>query len=148
MPADQLDLDKVKEFVGKQLKDLTESKQVKFRVLNKEIKKEFGKSLFLPTLSEVVKSARPDLAKPARKIEARRGRKPGPKPGRRPGRPARVPASRDEFLVQVGRSLRLVNSLQRVQATIDKHLNAGHSLSRLKVYALRKMELTTQVVLR
>lgn len=93
MPADQLDLDKVKEFVGKQLKDLTEPNQVKFRVLNKEIKKEFGKSLFLPTLSEVVKSARPDLAKPARKTSFRRGRKPGPKPGRRPGRPARVPAS-------------------------------------------------------
>lgn len=147
MPADKLDLDKVKEFVGKQLKDLTEPNQVKFRVLNKEIKKEFGKSLFLPTLSEVVKSARPDLSKPARKTAARRGRKPGPKPGRRPGRPARIPSSSSAFLVQVGRSLRLVNSLQRVQATIDKHLNAGQSLSRMKVYELRKMELTTQVVL-
>lgn len=147
MPADQLDLDKVKEFVGKQLKDLTEPKQVKFRVLNKEIKKEFGKSLFLPTLSEVVKSARPDLAKPARKPAARRGRKPGPKPVRRPGRPTRIPASSNTYLVQVGRSLRLVKSLQRAQATIDKHLSAGQSLSHLKVYALRKMELTTQVVL-
>ncbi len=147
MPADQLDLDKVKEFVGKKLNDLTEPKQVKFRVLNKEIKKEFGKSLFLPTLSEVVKSARPDLAQPARKTAARHGRKPGPKPGRRPGRPARVPSSGAGLLVQVGRLLKLVNSLQRVQATIGKHLNAGQNLSRFRVFALRKMELRTQVVL-
>ncbi len=146
MAADKLDLEKVKDFVTKQLKDLTEPKQVKFRALNKQIKREFGKSLFIPQLSDVVKSARPDLAKPARKAGKRRGRKPGPKPGRRPGRPPGSAASADgTFLVKVGRKLKLVNSRERVQAAVDKHLSAGGSFSKLKIYSLHMV--TTKVVI-
>jgi hypothetical protein len=153
MAADKLDMEKVKELLTKQLKDVMDPKQVKFRVLNREIKKEFGTGMFIPALSAAVKFVRPDLAKPARKSGNRRGRKAGPKsgrrgPGRPPGRPANTTVSSNgAFLVQIGRTLKLVRSRDRVQAAVDQHVGSGQSLSRLKVYTLRPVTITTQVVL-
>lgn len=148
MAAEKLDLEKVKEFLTKQLKDVTEPGQVRFRPLNKDVKREFGTGLFIPQLSALVRAIRPDLAKPARRTGKRRGRKPGPKPGRRPGRPAKPLASGNgAFLVQVGRTLHLVRSRDRVQAAVDKHIASGQSISRLKVYALSPVGIRTEVVL-
>jgi hypothetical protein len=88
MPTDRLDLDKVKSFFTKHLKRITKSAKVKFRAINKTVKKQFGKGMFTPHLSAVVRSIRPDLAKPAKAAVKRRGRKPGPKPGREYAKPA------------------------------------------------------------
>jgi len=148
MPDDKLDMEKVKAFVTKELKDLTEPKHVKFRVLNKHIKSEFGTGMFIPQLSALVRSARPDLAKPARKAGKRRGRKPGPKPGKKYARRVgRSVGSNGEFLVKVGRKLSLAKSRDRVQALIDKMVAAGQSLGRLKVYALSLVGVQTRVTL-
>jgi hypothetical protein len=146
MAGDKLDMEKVKDFLGKQLKDVTEATKVKFRALNKALKSEFGSGLFIPRLSAVVRSLRPDLAKPAKKAgtRRRRGAKPGPKPGRRPGRPA---GGSGAFLLKVGRKLSLVKSRDGVQSAIDKMVAAGQSLGRLKVYALSHVGITTKVTI-
>lgn len=161
MVDDKLDMDKVKEFLTKQVKDITEPSQVKFRALNKQIKSEFGKSLFIPQLSATMRELRPDLAKPPRGTSGkRRGRKPGPKPGRKAGRkpgpkPGKKYAKRGvrgtmsnrEFLVILGRKMFLAKSRDRVQVVIDKLVAAGQGLGRLKVYALSPVGISTRVSL-
>ena len=149
MAKDKLDVDKAKEFVTKHLKDITDPAQVKFRSILKALKGEFGRGMFIPQLSAMVRSIRPDLTKPARKVaRRRRGAKPGPKPGKkyakRAGRPA---ASNGSFLVKFGRKLSLAGSRDRVQAAIDKLVAAGKSLGRLKVYALSPVGVTTKVTI-
>jgi hypothetical protein len=147
MAQDKLDLEKVKEFLSKHLAGITEAGKVKFRAIQKAVKSHFGKGMFMPQLSEVLRSVRPDLAKPARKKARRRGRKPGPKPGRRGGRRPGRPAGSSAFLVQVGRKLQLAKSRDRVQAVIDNLVAAGKSIGRLKVFALTRIGVATKVML-
>lgn len=148
MPASTLDFDKVKDFLGKHLTNISEASKVKFREIQKAVKHEFGQGLFMPKLSELIKSVRPDLAKPARRKAG--SRKAAGRPGRRPGRP---PGSRSKapaggaFLVKVGRKLSLAASKDSVQSIIDKMVAAGQSLGRLKVYALTPVGVATKVTL-
>lgn len=146
MAAEKLDMEKVKELLTRQLKDVMDPKRVKFRVLNREIKKEFGTGMFIPALSAAVKFVRPDLAKPARKAGKRRGRKPGPKPGgvrRGPGRPPGRPAG-GGFLVKIGRSLTIVSSRDRLEAMLS---GDGSSFKRLRVFSLTPVRIRTKVVI-
>lgn len=146
MATVKLDTEKVNDFLTKHLKDVTEPKQVKFRAINKALKREFGKGLFIPQLSAVVRSLRPDLTKPTRQAaKRRRGAKPGPKPGRKYAKRSDGKGANGAFLVKIGRKLSLAKSRDRVQAVIDKMVAAGQSLGRLKVYALSPVGVTTRV---
>ncbi|KAF0244393.1 MAG: hypothetical protein FD180_2576 [Planctomycetota bacterium] len=143
MAANALDFDKVKDFLGKHLTNISEASKVKFREIQKAVKHEFGQGLFMPKLSQLINSVRPDLAKPARK-KAKRRRKAGK---RGPGRPPGVKRGAGAFLVKVGRKLSLAKSKDRVQAIIDKMVAAGASLGRLKVFALSKVGVSTRVTI-
>ena len=145
MAANALDFDKVKDFLGKHLKEISEASKVKFREVQKAVKHEFGQGLFMPKLSELINSVRPDLAKPKRKKAGRRGRKPGRRPGRPPG--SKRSAAGGAFLVKVGRKLSLAKSKDRVQAIIDKMVAAGKSLGRLRVFALSRIGVSTRVTI-
>lgn len=151
MPASTIDFDKVKDFLGKHLTNITEASKVKFREIQKAVKHEFGHGLFMPKLSELINSVRPDLAKPARRKAGRKkAGRPGRPPGRRPGRPpgsGRTAAAGGSFLVKVGRKLSLAASKNRVQAIIDRMVAAGQSLGRLKVYALTPVGVATKVTI-
>ncbi len=149
MAASTLDFDKVKDFLGKHLTSITEASKVKFREIQKAVKHEFGQGLFMPKLSELINSVRPDLAKPARKKSGkkRKAGKPGRRPGRPPGSGRKAAASGGAFLVKVGRKLSLARSKDRVQAIIDKMVAAGQSLGRLKVYTLAPVGVATKVTI-
>ncbi|MBI2919619.1 MAG: hypothetical protein HYY18_00885 [Planctomycetes bacterium] len=143
---------KIKDFISKHLENITEASKVRFREIQKLVKREFGQGMFMPSLSKMINSIRPDLAKPARKKAARRGRKRGPgRPagaGRRgPGRPRGSAGGAGGFLIKLGRRLSLAGSKDRVQAVIDKMVAAGQSLGRLKVYALSPVGVSTRVTL-
>ena len=147
MPTDKLDLDKVKSFLTKHLKGITESAKVKFRAINKALKREFGKGLFIPQLSAMVRSLRPDLTKPAKQADKRRrGAKPGPKPGRkyakRGGRPA---ANGSAYMITVGRKSQTVRSHARLQAVVDQLLAGGASVGKLKIFRLVPVTVATRV---
>lgn len=148
MPASTLDFDKVKDFLGKHLTNISEASKVKFREIQKAVKHEFGQGLFMPKLSELIKSVRPDLAKPARRKGGRRkaAGKPGRRPGRPPGSGSKAPSG-GAFLVKVGRRLSLAASKNRVQSIIDRMVAAGQSLGRLKVYALTPVGVATKVTI-
>jgi hypothetical protein len=145
MAANALDFDKVKDFLGKHLTNISEASKVKFREVQKAVKHEFGQGLFMPKLSELIKSVRPDLSKPARR-KASRGRKAGKRgPGRPPG--VRTSTGSGSFLIKVGRKLSLAKSKDKVQAIIDKMVAGGQSLGRLKVYALSRVGVSTRVTI-
>lgn len=146
MPTDKLDMDKVKSFLTKQLKGITESAKVKFRAINKSVKRQFGKGLFIPQLSAMVRSIRPDLAKPAKAVTKRRGRKPGPKPGTKYAKRAVAPAMDGAgYIVKVGRKSQAVRSHTRLQAVVDRLLAGGTSVGKLKVFRLVPVTVATRV---
>ncbi|MCE9583134.1 MAG: hypothetical protein K8T20_11640 [Planctomycetes bacterium] len=146
MPTDKLDMDKVKSFLTKHLKDITESAKVKFRAINKAVKKQFGKGLFVPQLSAVVRSIRPDLAKPAKTVVKRRGKKPGPKPGTKYAKRAVARESSGAgYMITVGRNSRTVRSHARLQAVVDQLLAGGTSVGKLKVFRLVRVTVATRV---
>lgn len=149
MAASTLDFDKVKDFLGKHLGSITEASKVKFREIQKAVKHEFGQGLFMPKLSELINSVRPDLAKPARKKAGKRRKagKTGRGPGRPPGSGRKASGAGGAFLVKVGRKLSMARSKDRVQAIIDKMVAAGQSLGRLSVYALTKVGVATKVTI-
>ena len=145
MPTDKLDMDNVKDFLTKQLKNVTESTKVKYRAINKAVRREFGKGLFVPQLSALVRSIRPDLAKPAKAAVKRRGRKPGPKPGiRRGGRPA-ASANGAAYIITIGRKSQTVRSRARLEAVVDKLLAGGASVGKLKIFRLVPVTVATRV---
>lgn len=146
MPNAKLDMERVKSFLTKHLKGITESAKVKFRTINKAVKHEFGKGLFIPHLSAMVRSIRPDLAKPAKAATKRRGRKPGPKPGAKYAKRAVAPALNGTgYIVKVGRKSRTVRSHARLQAVVDQLLAGGASVGKLKVFRLVPVTLATRV---
>ena len=143
---------KIKDFLSKHLENITEASKVRFREIQKVVKREFGQGVFMPTLSKWINSIRPDLAKPSRRKAGRRGPKgkPGPKAGARrrgPGRPRKSAGGTGAYLIKVGRRLSLAGSKDRVQAIIDKMVAAGQSLGRLRVYALSQIGVSTRVTL-
>jgi len=161
MPETDKDTDlKIKDYITSHLSSITEAGKVKFREIQKAVKHQFGKGMFMPQLSSLIRSIRPDLAKPPRKAgKKKRGpgrpkgsgrrRGPGRPPGsgrRGPGRPPKATAS-GMFLVKLGRKLSLAASRDRVQSLIDKMVAAGQSLGRLKVYALTKVGVSTRVTI-
>ena len=148
MADSKLDIGKVTDFLKSKLKDISDSTKVRFRELNKAISHEFGQGLFIPKLSSIVNSIRPDLSKPKRGKAGRKGKRRGRRPGRPPGRPAGARrATGGAFLVKVGRKMSLARSKDRVQAIIDKMVAAGQSLGRLKVFALTQVGVSTRVTL-
>ncbi|MCE9580933.1 MAG: hypothetical protein K8T20_00295 [Planctomycetes bacterium] len=149
MAESTLDFDKIKDFLSRHLTGITEASKVKFREIQKAVKTEFGQGLFMPKLSELIQSVRPDLTKPKRKPAKRRKKagKKGRGPGRPPGSGKKMKGSSGVFLVKVGRKLSLARSKDRVQAIIDKMVAGGQSLGRLKVYALSQVGVATRVTI-
>jgi hypothetical protein len=149
---------KIRDFLSKHLSNIAEGAKVRFREIQKAVKSEFGKGMFMPELSAVIHSIRPDLAKKKRGKRggwrAGAGRPPGPRrgpgrpkgSGRGPGRPRKAAAG-GTYLVKLGRKLSLAKSRDRVQAVIDKLVAAGQSLGRLKVYALSQVGVSTRVTI-
>lgn len=148
MPIDNLDIDKVKSFLTKHLEKVTEPAKVKYRAINKAVKREFGKGLFVPQLSAMVRSIRPDLAKPAKAAgKRRRGRKPGPKPGKKYGRRAGRPVASNGagYMITVGRKSQTVRSHARLQAVVDQLVAGGASVGGLKIFRLVPVTVATRV---
>lgn len=138
MPTAKLDLDKVKSFLTKHLKSFKDASTIKLRRVQKAVAKQFGQGLFMPKLSALVKSIRPDyVAKPttARKTAAKR---------RGPGRPA-ASVNGAAYIVQLGRKSQTVRSHARLQAVVDQLLAGGASVGKLKVFRLVPVTVATRV---